>query len=198
MANNWRCTSPYGIHTTFLLYFAKICIVDVIRPNLIGAFGLSSALVLSVLGTLVSTAYAETIPFTAEVNSKVKKPVGCPEGAFLCGEAAIDGFGTAKFLYYLTGGVPTSNDCVDYTAVAIFTLADGSRLVLDESGAACGPGNAFFNTPPHSWGHPTEVEGSWTVAEGTGQFDGVTGSGTNTATSTGAQLSAVYTGALES
>ena len=150
------------------------------------------------VGSSLPQVFAETLPFYAEVSGQVKKPTGCPEEAFVCGETKLKDFGKATFLYYLTGGIPASNECVDYTAVAIFILADGSRLVLDESGAACGPGNSFFTTPPTSWGNPTEVEGSWTVSEATGQFTGLTGSGTNKATSTGARLTAVYQGNLES
>ena len=155
-------------------------------------------LVILATGFSFQHAFAETSAFYAEVSGKVKKPTSCPEGAFICGQTTIEGFGPAEFLYYLTGGVPTSNACVDYTAIAIFVLADESRLVLDETGAACGPGNSFFTTPPHSWGNPTEVEGSWTVADATGQFSGLTGSGTNNALVAGAQLSAVYQGTLES
>lgn len=167
------------------------------RIFIISALALALAVgIIPVTGSVHAS--TQSIDFNAEVEGQVKKPTGCPEGAFACGGTTLAGFGSAEFLYYLTGGVPTSNECVDYTADAIFILTDGSRLVLDESGAACGPGNSFFNTPPHSWGNPTEVEGSWTVAETTGQFSGLTGSGTNSAHSTGAHLSAVYEGTLES
>jgi hypothetical protein len=168
------------------------------KPPFVASIALSTVLAVSVFGTITLSAAAETISFYAEVSGQVKKPTGCPEGAFVCGDTKINDFGKAKFLYYLTGGVPISNQCVDYTAIAIFTLADGSRLVLDESGTACGPGNSFFTTPPSSWGNPTEVDGTWTVLEATGQFGGMTGSGTNTALSTGARLDAVYQGTLES
>jgi hypothetical protein len=140
---------------------------------------------------------AETISFYAKVKGQVKKPVGCQDGAFGCGETTIDGFGSAEYLFFLTGFEPTSSSCGDYTAIATFTLADGSTLTLDEAGTVCGPGNSFFSTSGANWGNPIDASGTWVVQDGTRQFSGMTGSGTDTIHNAGAHASAIYTGTLE-
>jgi hypothetical protein len=64
----------------------------------------------------------------------MKKPVGCPDGAFGYGDAVIAGFGTAKYSFFLTSFEPISQSCGDYTATTTFTLTDGSTLTLDDVG----------------------------------------------------------------
>src|SRR5919108_4825696 len=72
----------------------------------------------------VPSASAETA-FNAEVKSHIQRPVGCPDGANLCGQATIDGFGTAEYRFFVTSFQPTSDACGDYTAITTFTLGDG-------------------------------------------------------------------------
>lgn len=87
-----------------------------------------------------------------------------------------------------------------YTATTTFKLlSDGSTLVLDEGGLLCVPGNSSSNAPPQSRGFPFYVNNSsWTVDPvSTGQFSGLTGSGTDAARGAGAKLSGTYSGTLE-
>lgn len=156
----------------------------------IGLLGILAA------GFTFSQAFAST-SFNAEVKGKVTRPDGCPDGASGCGKATIDGFGSAEYLFFITGFTPISDSCGQYTAVVTFTLSDDSVLTLAESGTVCGPGNSFFSTIGSSWGNPIDGSGSWTVQDGTGQFDGMTGSGTDEFEQAGSNLKAIYTGVLE-
>lgn len=151
----------------------------------------------SVLMLSVRIASAETTTFDAMVKNQIQRPVGCPDGAYLCGEAVVAGFGPAEFRWFLVSFEPVSASCGDYTAIVTFTLRNGSMLTLDEAGRDCGPGNSFSSYPLHSYGQPQTANGSWVVRDGTGAFTGLTGSGTNTLRITGAHLTAAYTGVLE-
>jgi hypothetical protein len=142
-------------------------------------------------------ASARTTTFDASVKNHIQRAVGCPDGAYLCGKATIAGFGSAEWRWFLVSFEQASESCGDYTATVTFTLADGSRLTLDEAGRDCSPGNSFSSYPLHSYGQPQTANGNWVVQQGTGVFAGLTGSGTNTLRITGAHLTATYTGVLE-
>jgi hypothetical protein len=150
----------------------------------------------SVLAT-AGVASAQTTAFKAEIKGQILAPRGCPDGAVLCGTATIDGFGPAQYRFFLTSFELTSERCGNYTATTTFTLQDGSTLTLDEAGAACGIGPSFFKGGERSYGNPRTREGSWDVQSASGQFAGMTGSGTSAARFVGAHLSATYTGVLQ-
>jgi hypothetical protein len=154
------------------------------------------ALAASVLLVSASTASAQTTAFNAEVKNKIQRPEGCPNGSYLCGDAAIAGYGPAQFRWYLNSFEPVSQSCGDYTATVTFTLADGSTLTLNEAGRDCSPGNSFSSYPLHSYGQPQTANGAWNVQNGSGQFAGMSGSGTNTLRINGADFRATYSGAL--
>jgi hypothetical protein len=143
-------------------------------------------------------AAAQTTDFSAETKAGVPKPVGCPEGANLCGDAIIKGLGTAQFRLFVRTFQITSEPCGDYTATATFTLADESRLTLAEDGVACGMGKTFFKGSEKSFGNPFRASGTWEVQDATGQFAGSTGIGSATRHVAGAHYSGTYTGTLES
>jgi hypothetical protein len=151
----------------------------------------------TVLVASVGFASAQTTAFDARVKNEIQRPVGCPDGAYLCGDTDIDGFGPAEFRWYLISFEPISEACGNYTAIVTLTLGDGSTLTLDEAGTDCGPGNSFSSYPPHSYGQPQTADGKWVVLNGTGVFTGLTGSGMNALHITGARLTAMYTGTLE-
>ena len=160
---------------------------------------LVAVLLASVVTSATTPAAAiEATAFNAVISDKLRKPEGaCPDGAFRCGQAEIDGFGAAEWKFYVTSFVPSSASCGDYTAMATFTLADDSALVVQESGTVCAPGKSFFATPGFSWGNPDQAIGSWEVQSGSGQFAGVTGGGgTDHIRSAGADVRGIYTGSL--
>ena len=61
------------------------------------------------------------------------------------------------------------------------TFAGGDTLVLEETGTFCPPGNSG-NAPGSlvSFGNPFTLSFTWSIASGTGQFAGASGSGTGT------------------
>jgi hypothetical protein len=142
-------------------------------------------------------ALAQTTSFNAEIKGHAPAPRGCPDGASLCGDGTINGFGPAQYRLFITSFEPTSERCGDYTATTTFTLQDGSRLTLDETGEACGVGRRFFTGGERSYGSPRTHNGSWEVQGATGRFAGRTGSGTAAAHFAGAHISATYTGTLQ-
>jgi hypothetical protein len=157
-------------------------------------------LVSSLLLVTTGTASAQTTGFNAKINGHITRPSGgCPEGADLCGQAAIDEFGSAQYLFFVTSFEPTSQACGNYTATTTFTLGDGSTLTLDESGVVCGPDGSLLKGPLlTSYGNPRTFSASWEVQDATGQFAGMTGSGTDAGLTAGAALYATYRGTLES
>lgn len=61
------------------------------------------------IASYTGAASAQTTDFNAKVNGHITKPSGgCPEGADLCGQAAIDPFGSARYLIVFTSFEPTS------------------------------------------------------------------------------------------
>lgn len=147
-----------------------------------------------------SASSAVQVVFEAVVDGPAIKPTGCPEDAFICGTAAITGFGSAAYSFSLGSLQLVSESCGSYDADVTFTLEDGSSLTLGESGIVCGPGKSFFPVPAPggSYGNPAGGNGIWNVITATGRFEGRTGSGTNTFQSAGASFHAIYTGLLES
>ena len=101
---------------------------------------------------------------------------------FLCGTGTVQGFGAATSEYDITGFEPIEDtSCADLTAVRVITLVgDGSTLTLDDTGVVCFPGAS--NTTPGSlvsFGNPGRFEGTFEVTDGTGVFEGASGSGTS-------------------
>jgi len=145
-------------------------------------------------------ASAETVSFNARLIGHITRAsAGCPEGASLCGQATIDGFGPAQYFFFFGSFEPTSEACGNYTGtITTFTLEDGSTLTVEESGVACGPDHSFLKGPLFTaYGNPRAFSGTWEVQEATGQFAGVTGSGADTGRTAGAAVQATYSGTLE-
>lgn len=163
------------------------------------------ALVAAASLAFTGAASAQTT-FQAGVASTVPIPAGpCSNGAFYCGTANIAGYGTATWNFYLLGYTISQTSCGStYTATTDFTLAsDGSTLVVNESGPICGPGKdaaGYFKEGPNAEGHPNYPYGTWTVdtADSTGQFAGLSGSGSDALHAAGAHASGSYAGSLGS
>jgi hypothetical protein len=135
-----------------------------------------------VLTVAAPTASAQTTPFSATYTAKFVGPHGhpsCPDDAFVCGSGTAVGLGA----YTTEETFSETCSCVINT----LTFADGSALVLDETGVSfTGPGNSGSSqAPPTSVGHPGTYGLAWTVDSGTGDFAGATGSGTDVFNSAG-------------
>ena len=119
----------------------------------------------------------------------------------ICGTADIAGYGTGSWGLLPTSlnFVPSSCDST-YTATDEFTVGN-STLTLNERGYGCGPGkngNGFFMGADHKRQGPNVLHGTWTVdtAASTGQFAGLSGSGTDLLKSAGAHNLGSYIGTL--
>jgi hypothetical protein len=163
-----------------------------------------SALVAALSLAFTGTASAQT-SFQASVTFTGTRPAGpCSNGAYLCGTANIAGYGAASWNLYVTGFTSVPSPCGStYTATTYFTLVSDpdSTLVLDEGGSFCGLGHdgaayrGYFNEGSTAFGHPFAIVGSWTVdPASTGQFLGLTGSGTDLVHVAGAHAAGTYSG----
>ena len=117
----------------------------------------------------------------------------------LCSSGTLAPFGEASFVYAPETFEQLSRSCFAVTAILSITLADGGdTLDLATESTACFRGNAA-NTrgAAMSWGNPVTDSGTWTVAGGSGIFEGATGAGTFSASAAGAALSAELSGELE-
>src|SRR5262245_21644009 len=161
------------------------------------------ALIVALSLGFTGAASAQT-PFQATVKATEPLPKPpCPNGAFACGTANLAGYGAASWNWTVTSLTPVVSSCDStYTATVEFTLASdpGSTLVLDESGNLCAPGKdgaGFWKEGPKAFGHPFTIVGSWTVdPASTGQFFGLTGSGSDLVDTAGANIAGSYSGTL--
>jgi hypothetical protein len=168
---------------------------------------LSGALVVALSVAFTGVASAQTpISFEASVKGNTPPPKPCPTTTF-CGSANIAGYGAASWTLNALSTTPASGPCpygppafvsdFTYTATTTFTLlSGGGTLVLDESGLVCAPGNSA-SAPAQSRGFPEYAMSSWTVDPlSSGQFSGLTGSGSDALHAAGAHFSGTYSGTL--
>jgi hypothetical protein len=185
------------------------------RPPIILVAVITTACTSELPTDLVSHALAKSVGITQTTafHADVKGPLNhwggnrastlpywpsCANGAFVCASATISGFGNAEYSFNIDSFAPISASCAEYDATVVFTLRDASTLTLTETGTVCGPGGSFIPVPAPggSFGNPVEGIGTWIVQTGTGQFAEMTGNGTNTFLSAGANTIASYTGVL--
>lgn len=181
------------------------------RTRTIIARATAPMLALSALLAALSLAFAGTASaqtsFQASTTFTDTRPTGpCSNGANLCGTANIAGYGAATWNFYTTNDTAVVSPCgSSYTATTDFTLVSdpNSMLVVDESGSLCGLGHdgaayrGYFNQGPQANGFPFEIVGKWTVdPASTGQFAGLTGSGTDQVHVAGAHADGSYSGTL--
>jgi hypothetical protein len=157
--------------------------------------GALAAVVATLLVLLLAPGAGAQTAFKAEVKGHAPKSVSCG-GANLCANAVIAGFGSAEYSFTTTGFAFISEACGSYAATTTFTLQDGSTLTLNEAGTICGRGISFVKGSLTSFGNPRVISGTWVVQAATGQFAGMTGSGTNTLHFEGANRNGTYSGTL--
>jgi hypothetical protein len=132
--------------------------------------------------------------FQASVTAHVPKPKPCPNGAFFCGDA-ITNYGDATWTFTLISvtSPPPGAECGSYEATVTFALSDGSTLTLDENGTVCGPGKSLFSSRSNnSYGNPFYLAGTLTVESATGQFNLISGPGSDSVHAAGAESSGTY------
>ncbi len=151
---------------------------------------------------LVPTASAITTSFSATFRESGGRATAhpCSGDVFFCGSGTIAGFGRATDEVVLTYFEPETafeTGCSPLTLLRTITLTDGSTLVTEETGTVCFPG-VTFGTPGsfRSYGNPAFFTGTYTIVEGTGVFEGATGSGTSTFKNAGDVVHATLSGTI--
>ena len=190
---------------------AALVTADVIPQEQVGRF-VSSALrayrrdIQAGPAATVEAAFVETIPFEAQLTANIPRFDRCDGGALICGTAHLSPFGDAAYTFTIDTLEPRPLACVApsgtstggaYAATLAFTLPDGSTLTLAEEGLVCGPGQSL--AAPSSWrtyGIPVDGSGRWSVRSATGQFSQLTGAGTDSFRTAGADFRISYVGAL--
>ena len=143
------------------------------------------ALAAALLVTTPSAASAATV--TSEfkfVNGLLRAgDVDCDLSVYyVCGIGTFDGRAAVSRVQYPTDQrLLLDHGCALYDTVEVVTLLDGSgELVIDHDDALlCGPNpNWLLHSSTTSFGNPFRVTSEWTVLDGSGVYEGVTGSGT--------------------
>ena len=136
--------------------------------QLLGLLALIATVVLATAasaGASTTTSWQATFPevFGGPVNS----PFSCAPGTS-CGRGEVVPFGQAQDVIMFNG-------CGNGCDVRTLTFADGSTIVMHESGSnPREPAN--FN--PNSFGNPFRLDLSDVIVGGSGRFAGATGSAT--------------------
>ena len=151
--------------------------------------GVTIVVGLACVVALAGPASGDARNFHADVEGGPRNLKRCE--VFLCGDAAVEDYGDAKYTRARTSSSPTSKSCTDYTAVDTFTRADGSTLTLDVAGTACAQGKNAPNVTGAA-----SVNGDWTVREASGKFAGLSGEGTTSLEFYGNNFTASYTGTV--
>ena len=136
--------------------------------------------------------------FSASFDDRVRKQDVPTCGATFCLSKGTTSLGPATLAVDITSFEPTGRSTADVGTVAVITLlSDGSTLTLQQAGRFAFPGNST-NAPGslHSFGNPFTYDAAWTVAGGTGRFDGAQGSGTSAQRGVGAVLRATFSGTI--
>ncbi len=104
-----------------------------------------------------------------------------PETYYVCGIGQFDGRAAVTRVEYPTNQrLLLDEGCALYDTVEVVTLLDGSgELVLEHLDAKlCGPSpNWLLHATDRSFGNPFRVTSSWTVDDGSGVYEGASGSG---------------------
>ena len=129
---------------------------------------------------------ATTQAFEARFNEGFGRATAhpCPttELFSVCGTGTITGFGDATSLTEVVSfeNFDPETSCADVVLRRTITLADGSSLVLMETGTVCFPGKSSLAPgTAKSFGNPFRIEATFTIVSGTGVFEGAQGSGTD-------------------
>ena len=144
-----------------------------------------------------SAAPAAARSFSASFDDRVRKQDTPTCDAVFCLARGTTSLGPATLAIDVTAFEPTGRSTAEVATVAVFTLADGSTLTLEQAGVVTFPGNST-NAPgaAHSFGNPFRYAAAWEVAGGTGRFAGAHGTGTSTLRGSGAVLQATFSGTV--
>src|ERR687898_191018 len=147
-----------------------------------------------------TTTHAFEARFNEGFGRATAHPCPTTELFSFCGTGTIAGFGDATSLTEVVSfeNFDPETSCADVVLRRTITLADGSSLVLMETGTVCFPGKSSLAPgSAKSFGNPFRIEATFTIVSGTGVLEGAQGRGTDvimTAGDTGhSQLSGLIT-----
>jgi hypothetical protein len=134
-------------------------------------------------------------PYRSGGHSSLQSP--CDPDAFTCGTGTVSGFGSATDQVFFVSFNQVSRSCADVELVRVIRLNQGS-FTLQSDGTMCSGGNSL-NAPGDfkSWGNPFRYNGTWVVTDGTGDFTGATGTGSDQMTGSGGYATSVLSGDIE-
>lgn len=148
---------------------------------------------------MAPAAQAQTQPFSASFKGKQrKKDPPCATGV-LCGSGSISGFGDASYSALPVSLGPLVGSCQALTALVFIDLSNGQgSLTLSADGEVCYPGKSHDSPGSlHSFGNPARIDATYEVTDGTGVFEGASGSGSATLRTAGAQNQLSLSGVLD-
>ncbi len=126
--------------------------------------------------------------FTEHFGGRRGDGPNCPTpGAFICGAGRDATFGALSEEVFLTGGS---------TYARVLTFADGSLTICAEFEDVQTPGNSVAQQPHPSYGNPTRIAASYEVCDGSGIFEGASGSGIEAFKIAGDEIRVANTGTL--
>jgi|GEM_PF-3857915 len=101
---------------------------------------------------------------------------------YVCGVGTFDGQAAVSRVEYPTDQrLLLDEGCALYDTVEVVTLLDGSGelVIAHDDALLCGPNpHWLLHASATSFGNPFRVTSEWTVADGSGVYDGVSGAGT--------------------
>jgi len=101
---------------------------------------------------------------------------------YVCGVGTFDGEAAVTRVEYPTDQrLLLDQGCALYDTVEVVTLLDGSGelVIAHDDALLCGPNpHWLLHASATSFGNPFRVTSEWTVADGSGVYDGVSGAGT--------------------
>jgi hypothetical protein len=138
-------------------------------------------------GVVAQPAAAETSTVTSEfkfVHGLLQAGgVDCdPTVYYVCGVGTFDGqAAVSRVEYPADQRLLLDQGCALYDTVEVVTLLDGSGglVIAHDDALLCGPNPYWLlHAATTSFGNPFRVTSGWTVADGSGVYAGVTGTGT--------------------
>jgi hypothetical protein len=146
-------------------------------------------LLCAVLAALMSSGAASasaatiTSDFRFVTGSLIAADIECDTSVYyVCGVGTFDDQAAVTRVEYPTNQrLLLDQGCALYETVEVITLRDGSgELRLEHVDAlVCGPSPQWLlHASTNSFGNPFRVTSEWTVAGGSGVYEGATGSGT--------------------
>ena len=127
--------------------------------------------------------------------------VSCdPAVYYVCGIGTFDGQAAVSRVEYPTDQrLLLDQGCALYDTVEVVTLLDGTGelVIAHDDALLCGPNpNWLLHASATSFGNPFRVTSDWTVVDGSGVFEGVSGAGTWSVRWAGGAGSGGHTGEL--